>query len=323
MNVDDDPRPFWLGDAAYWMPAHYPPVSAWFTHAPFAAWLMSVLRPRVVAELGTHYGFSCFVFAEAAKRLGLPATVYAVDTWQGDDHAGFYDEEVFEYVSRIRSSDYDDQVRLVRSLFHDARPDFADGSVDLLHIDGRHGYEDVLADYSEWRSAVRDGGVIVFHDITEHRAGFGVFQLWDEIAEPGRSFMFEHGHGLGILGVGDVAPGPLADLFAADDVTAARIRTDFERLGARVQRQSQLETMPRKLDEAHAEIRTRTAHEEELEQALVAAESQRATQQERIADLQNKLGERDAHIDALTSSTSWRVTAPLRAVGRLVPRRRT
>ena len=56
----------------------------------------------------------------------------------------------------------------------------------------------------DWRSTVRDGGVILFHDIAERENGFGVWRLWEEIAEPGRSFTFEHGHGLGVLAVGDV-----------------------------------------------------------------------------------------------------------------------
>ncbi len=58
---------------------------------------MEVLRPRSVVELGTHLGYSCFAFAEAARVLALDAMVSALDTWEvGDDHAGFYGEAVFD-----------------------------------------------------------------------------------------------------------------------------------------------------------------------------------------------------------------------------------
>lgn len=290
---------FWLTPAAYWLPAHYP-ISAWVTHAPFAAWLTDVLRPSKIVELGTHFGFSCFAFADACERLGLRTTIHALDSWEGDDHAGFYDSDVYEYVARIASDSYPRSVRLQRGYFHDSRNRFGDRSADILHIDGRHGYEDVRDDYSEWVSVVKDGGVVLFHDIAERESGFGVWRLWDELAEPGRSFAFQHGHGLGVLAVGSVPEGPLGALFAADDETAVRIRTDFARLGEAVSRQAWLESLPAELERVWAEVRERAIHE---------------------ANLENALGASNDRIEALLSSTSWRVTAPLRSMGRLLRRR--
>lgn len=290
-----DIAPFWLTPAAYWKPPHLP-VSAWYTHTPFAAWLIDVLRPDVVVELGTHFGCSCFAFAEAAKRLRYPCVIHAVDTWEGDDHAGHYGEEVFRGVSRVAAADYGGSVRLVRARFDEARRDFPDSSVALLHIDGRHGYEDARADYLGWRGAVRDGGVILFHDIAERENGFGVWRLWKEIARPGRSFAFDHGHGLGVLAIGEPSPPELRALFGADDATAAIIRADFQGLGAEVQRQAWLETLPAELESVHEELARRRRHEQELHQRLVAQKD---------------------HIDALEGSTSWRVTGPLRVLGRL------
>ena len=287
--------PFWLTPTAYWTPLHLP-TSAWYTHTPFAAWLMDVLSPRVIVELGTHYGCSCFAFAEAAKRLGNECVVHAVDTWEGDDHAGFYGQEVHDYVRSVVEAEYADSVNLIRGRFDQARPLFPDGSVDLLHIDGRHAYEDAVADFDEWRSAVGDGGIILFHDIAEHDNGFGVWRLWDEIARPGESFAFSHGHGLGVLAVGPVVHPALEALFRADEETSGRIRDDFERLGARVQRLAELQGLPHQLEHAHGEIERRMLHEQELE-GLVNWQAE--------------------YIDALKGSTSWRLTAPLRAVGRL------
>lgn len=293
-------NPFWLTPTSFWAPAHLP-VSAWYTHTPFATWLVDVLRPGHVVELGTHYGCSCFAFAEAAKRLQHSCEIRAVDTWQGDDHAGFYGPEVLDYVARIAESDYPESVRLVRARFDEARRDVADGSVDLLHIDGRHAYEDVAADYEDWRDTVRDGGVILFHDIAEHENGFGVWKLWDEIAETGRSFAFSHGHGLGVLAVGRVDNPALAALFGADEPTADRIRADFERLGADVERRAWLETLPAEL-------------------ASVREANQRLHLQERT--LTDTVAAQSGYIDDLRRSTSWQVTAPLRAIGRLRQRPR-
>ena len=71
------PAPAWLSPTSYWQPAHIV-TSAWLEHAPFAFWLVDAVRPRSVVELGTHHGFSCFVFAEAVKRLGLDADIQEI-----------------------------------------------------------------------------------------------------------------------------------------------------------------------------------------------------------------------------------------------------
>jgi hypothetical protein len=240
--------PFWLSPTSYWFPTHYYETKAWVTHAPFAFWLVDVLRPRSIVELGTHYGFSCFVFAEAVRRLGLDSTITALDSWAGDDQAGAYGENVYESVVATVEQEYPDTVRLLRGYFEESRPQIEDDSVDLLHIDGRHGYEDVLADYTSWRSTVRQGGIILFHDIAEHQPGFGVFQLWEELRAQHPTFEFEHGHGLGVLAVGEVRAEPLVALFNADATTSARVRAEYERLGAAVAHQADLELTANELD---------------------------------------------------------------------------
>src|SRR6266581_7695039 len=73
-------------------------LSAWFEHAPFAFWLIDTLRPKVVVELGTHLGFSYFCFCQQVQKSNLPTRCFAVDTWRGDAHAGFYGEDVFTTV---------------------------------------------------------------------------------------------------------------------------------------------------------------------------------------------------------------------------------
>lgn len=291
---------FWLRPASYLLPLHYP-TSAWVTHAPFAAWLMDVLRPADLVELGTHRGYSCFVFAEAARALGVPTSISALDTWSGDDHAGFYGEDVFEDVCRVVEGHYADSVRLVRGTFSDSRTHFPDASIDLLHIDGRHAYEDVLEDYTSWAGSVRQGGVILFHDIAERDNGFGVWQLWEELTDSSTpSFSFTHGHGLGVLGIGEDHPAPLSELFAASPSLTDRIRTDFEALGERVSRHVWLESLPAEAERAWSDARARARHEDEL-----------------TAELESTRG----RIEALENSTSWRLTGPLRTVGRLRPRR--
>jgi len=128
-----------LSRSSFWVPEYIcPSTPAWIEHAPFAFWICDALRPRRFVELGTHYGYSYFAFCQAIDRLALGTVAYAVDTWQGDEHAGFYDEHVFQSVAVRNNQRYSAFSCLMRSTFEDALEYFEDGSVDLLHIDGRH-----------------------------------------------------------------------------------------------------------------------------------------------------------------------------------------
>ena len=154
---------------------------------------------------------------------------------------------------------------------------------------------------------VRDGGVILFHDIEERDRGFGVWRLWEQLEREHSTFMFHHGHGLGVLAVGEARVDALRRLFSADEVTADRIRADFERLGAESEIRSRLAALPEEL--RHARL-----HTTQLEDKVAWLEHE-------AEDLRVAVRERDHRIKDLESSTSWRVTAPLRAAGRVLRRR--
>lgn len=70
--------------------------SAWLGHRQFAYDLVRYVKPGLIVELGTHWGASFFSFCQALKDGHISDKCFAVDTWQGDEHAGFYGEEVFD-----------------------------------------------------------------------------------------------------------------------------------------------------------------------------------------------------------------------------------
>ncbi len=220
-----------ISPGSFWAP-DYIVESAWREHAPFAFWLVGVRRPRVVVELGSHRGFSYFCFCQAIERLGLNAKAYAVDTWKGDEHAGFYVEDVFQELSAYHAR-YSSFSRLVRSTFDEALPHFEDGSIDLLHIDGRHFYDDVKHDFESWLPKLSSRGVVLFHDTNVRERGFGIYQFWAEAKGTYPSFEFVHCHGLGVLGVGQDQPAELLELFAAsgNDASAHAVREAYATLG--------------------------------------------------------------------------------------------
>jgi hypothetical protein len=229
-----------MSQASFSMPMHLLQ-SAWHEHSPFASWLIEAIQPDCFVELGTHTGFSYLAFCQAVQRLKLKTSCYAIDTWIGDDHAGFYGEEVFANLAGINERTYAGFSHLIRSLFDEALPYFSDGSIDLLHIDGRHAYEDVRHDFESWRPKLSDRGIVLFHDTKVRERGFGVWRLWRDLAAEHPSFEFHHGHGLGVLAPGLTVPQGLRSLFTSNLSQRARIRSGYSRLGAAVHRQYDLQ----------------------------------------------------------------------------------
>lgn len=182
----------------FWTP-DYIDVSAWIEHLPFAFWIIEVLQPKVVVELGVHTGTSYFAFCQAVDRLNLETVCYGIDTWKGDEHAGFYGEEIFNKVAGYNASQYSKFSTLIRSTFDDAKNYFSDQSVDLLHIDGAHTYEAVKEDFDSWLPKLSPQAIVIFHDINVRERNFGVFRLWNDLKEQYRHFQFDFGFGLGVL----------------------------------------------------------------------------------------------------------------------------
>ena len=217
-------------------------ISAWWGHVPFAQWLIHVARPGNVVELGTHNGVSYAAFCSSIVADGIDCRCTAVDTWRGDRHAGEYDNEIFTNLKAWHDDRYAGFSTLMRCTFDEALPQIEDGSVDLLHIDGLHTYEEVRHDFETWLPKLSRRGVVLLHDTEERIDDFGVWRLWAELRERYPSFGLKHSHGLGLLAVGADAPKAVQALCATttDPVRAARIEALFAIIGRRWAAESEL-----------------------------------------------------------------------------------
>ena len=162
--------------------------SAWKGHEQFAWFLVQLMDPDLVVELGVDFGFSLIEWA----RYNKGRTV-GIDWFQGDPQAGFRNTEQIARRNLVLSNVQG--AKILKLKFEDALFQFADLSIDILHIDGAHDFESVKRDFEMWYPKVRRGGVIVMHDTQSFRDDVGRFfnGLKDTKCE------FQHAAGLGVV----------------------------------------------------------------------------------------------------------------------------
>lgn len=271
--------------------------SAWYQHVPFAYWLIERYKPRNFLEMGTHNGVSYFAFCEAILQLKLDTKCIAVDNWVGDTQAGIFDESVFHNF-KMNNEKYSDFSSFIKSDFDVALVEIENDSIDLIHIDGFHSYNQVRTDFKLGLEKInKQNGIILLHDINEYQITFGVNKFWREIENQYKTFKFNHGHGLGVVLIGDNVDLNIRELLDPINQELMREFQDyFEFLGQRCEL---------------------FAENINLKYALNQQSNQITEQLSRIGDLtESKLNiERDIY--KLTNSISWQLTSPLRKLKKI------
>jgi hypothetical protein len=261
------------------------PPDAWIGHTPFAYWLIQKLQPSVFVELGAHTGNSYFSFCQSIQVNKTSTKAFAVDTWTGDQHSGFYDEAV--YLSMLDTNrKYESFSTLLRTTFDKASAEFEDNSVALLHIDGLHTYEAVKHDFENWLPKMASNGVILFHDTSVYRDNFGVHQLWSEISGRYHSMEFLHSNGLGVI---DLSQGPSRIVPTEPDDVKEMLEV-FASLGNYVSSRYNINHTKLQLDQKNTDLHA-------VNESYIKLSSE---------------------LSALKSSISWKFTAPLRLIGRII-----
>ena len=149
--------------------------------APIEGWLRPEQAARLwdlaaavagggqIVEIGSYQGKSTVVLASAAAE---GVRVVAIDPhagndrgpgeWHGSPDAGQADHEAF--LANLRAGNVDQRVTHVREFSQKAH-DQVDGAIDLLYIDGAHGYGPADDDIATWGARVVPGGAMAIHDV--------------------------------------------------------------------------------------------------------------------------------------------------------------
>ncbi|MBA1158168.1 glycosyltransferase family protein [Microvirga mediterraneensis] len=243
-----------ISPASFWSVSHLIE-SAWLEHAPFALWLIDALRPSVLVELNSQDGFSYLTFCQAVRDLDYAATCYAVGARKSDQGSGLTREDAFARLMTLNQESYANFSHVLDVTSDTPLPHIADGSIDLLHIDGCHSYEQIKAKFQNWQPKLSARGVVLFHNINARGDNSGVWRFWSELRPQFPSFAFVHGRGLGVLAAGSDVPATLQALFSARDGDIDIIRASYAQLGGALRKQFELGESKSRLVDAVAEQR--------------------------------------------------------------------
>lgn len=328
-------------------PQHFSAPAPWAGHIPFARWLSEIQKPAIFVELGAYSGISYMAFCQSFSSLDIKTHAYAVDTWEGDTHAGFYEETIFNTLRALHDPRYGHFSKLLRMRFDEALSLFDDGSIDLLHIDGLHTYEAVRHDFETWLPKLSERSVVLFHDSNVFRNDFGVHQLWGELKDKYPSINFLHSNGLGVLLTGKNQPSELKDLCATHN--HGRYQETFASMGARFelqdrililenerhdlqailtnerragqQRHDWIKIQDNKILQLENILHDQHTQNDQIQALLIEKNAAKDAELARIENDKNLLANegalKDAELARILSSRSWKTTAGLRKIGGL------
>lgn len=302
-------------------------------HLAFAHDLIADSCPKLILNLDVTPGEFYFACCQSVSENSLPCLCYGL-------YSGAENEPAFKEARSYNDSQYAAFSYLVRTEEKETLPQFADASIDLLHIAGLRDYETASHALRSCMPKMRPGAIILISDIVAREEGFGVWRLWDEVTvQFAQTFAFHEGRGLGVMrvpGGNDELSALLRLLFSGSSIEAEFIRRYYtfytaylhNRLHPEGERVSQRthQTVLRELQTAQAERMMTVA---ELKDVV----EQRNAARREIYRIENDLKDVKAHDAQLATdvanwksmvdyernireqildSLSWKLTKPLR-----------
>jgi cephalosporin hydroxylase len=172
--------------------------------------LVRSIQPKNIMEIGSETGGTFYLWCQLTALGGLKVSL---DLPSGASGSGQFDNPRALAARCDLFRSWSPRVRVITGDSHN--PEIRhqvlralDGELlDFLFIDGDHSYLGVKADWKDYRSLVRPGGLVAFHDIRDcehHRIrGCFVHDFWLELEGAKRELVDPDGYwgGIGVLEV--------------------------------------------------------------------------------------------------------------------------
>jgi len=136
---------------------------------------------RTILEIGTRWGTSTLAFLHGIHD-------------RGHKNLKLYSMDIEDCTGVVKDPELKKHWEFMQG---DSKTLPWDKEIDVLLIDGDHSYEGVKADYERFEPFVKEGGIILMHDVLWPHKGVVRF-FWDEVDYP-KSALPLSKSGLGII----------------------------------------------------------------------------------------------------------------------------
>lgn len=151
---------------------HWQEIEGWFqwrsAQEEAAAWFPA---GSCFVEVGTFLGRSLCSLGDVVEHSGKLITVIGIDTCRGSGPEGYRQKDYHGAVvaqhggtfagplhKNVIDCGYGDMISLIIAPSLTAVRLFGDASVDWVHLDARHDYDNLVADIQAWLPKVKPGG---------------------------------------------------------------------------------------------------------------------------------------------------------------------
>ncbi len=140
--------------------------------------LIRQIRPSLSVEIGVFRGKSLLPLA-AAIKFYKTGKIYGIDPWSAKSSAeGYsaddlnaiwwksidYETHYKSVVKWIKTEKLEKHCFILRAPAHKAAGNFADNSIDFLHVDGNHAAEIIFRDVQDYDPKIAPGGYVLVSD---------------------------------------------------------------------------------------------------------------------------------------------------------------
>jgi predicted O-methyltransferase YrrM len=145
--------------------------------------VVAAKRPRYIVEIGTSMGGTLLLWT----RIADPEAIIVTLDLPGGEFGGGSSSLRIPLFRRFRLPKQ--KLHLIRADSHQpetlalTRQCLGGHEADFLFIDADHTEAGVRSDYKMYSPLVKEGGIILFHDIAINNPEYGVRKLWSELVQ--------------------------------------------------------------------------------------------------------------------------------------------
>jgi len=153
-------------------------LQGWNSQHPYLSDTIATLRPSLIVEVGVWKGGSTVFMANELKKRAMPSAVVAIDTWLGSSEHWMGPSNAdlsllngrpalyYKFLSNVIHTKVVDYVVPLPMDSLNAAQIFSALRLNpaMIHLDGGHDYDSVMADLCAWWPVLAPGGVLIGDD---------------------------------------------------------------------------------------------------------------------------------------------------------------